>query len=89
MGDSLNSNGQFSEWRRLILDKLGTNTEGIKELDKELDKHKLENVREIEAIKGDVKAQNRSAATWAVIGSSITTGVLGLIYLILKLTNAL
>jgi len=84
-----NSNGHFSEWRRLILDKLGTNTEGIKELDKELNDFKLEVVRQTEKIKGEVKAQKRSAATWAVTGASITTGVLGLVYLLLRLTNLL
>jgi len=89
MNNSPDTNGHFSEWRRLILDKLSTNTESIKELDKELSDLKIECMIKIEKIKGDVKAQNKSAATWASIGASITTGVGFLIYLILHLTKVI
>lgn len=81
-------NGQFSEWRRLILDKLDTNTSSIKEMDKDFDTFKLKNVEKIAKLEGKINAQKRSTATWALIGSAITTGVGFVVYLILRLTNA-
>jgi len=86
MSDRFN-NGQFSEWRRLILDKLRTNTESIKDLENNQHTFEIRTIKDIKDLEADIKVAKKSAIIWSSIGASITTGVIGLIYLILTLVK--